>query len=358
MTKEGNKLYYWTSTFCIDNDAIWFIYGKLCVLYKYTISTKENKIIGVVPVDNPMQENLFQKIILIKNKLFLIPCWANDIVTYDLTTDRFDTIKIKLCSGLKFSGAYVYKNKIICMPASYEYVVGINIYDLTIDYEYNVEKIKEQEHIEYFNLTDRLDNRKIALCSPQSGKIYIYDIEKRILKSESMCKGERGNEFILCIGGQMIVLCNNRNHQIVMYNYGTKQIENIFWPNGKKQVAIFRLDDKIVIDDYETSWVGIYNKEFKLLTEAEDNIVKNRKYYYSYLVGSCESGCGQNIYFNNCDMSFNWFQNGLFKEKVHLPISERDKNYIKENLYLRDSVNNAEVENYFYRLSDFLEKIL
>lgn len=358
MTEEENNIYYWTTTFCIDDDAIWYIYGKLCVLCKYIISTRENKIIGTVPVENPMQENLFQKIILIKNRIFLIPCWANDIVTYDLITKTFHTIKIKLCNGLKFSGAYVYKNKIICMPASYEYVVGINIFDLTIDYEYNVKKIKEQEHIEYFNLTDRLENGNIVLCSLQSDKIYIYDIEKRKIESERVCKGETGNEFILCIGNQIILLCNNKKHKIVMYNYGTKQIENIFWPSCKKQVAVYKLDDQIVIDDYETSWVGIYNKDFKLLTETEDNIVKNRKYYYSYLVGSCEFGCGQNIYFNNCDMSFNWLQNGLFKEKVRLPILEKHKNYIKENLYLRNSINNAEIENYFYRLKDFLEKIL
>lgn len=356
MIKGEKNIYYWTSAFCINDDEIWFIYGKLCLLCKYTISTKVNKIIGVVPVDDPMKENLFQKVILAENKLFLIPCWANDIVVYDLKKNKFEIIKIKPQRGLKFSGAYVFKDKIVCLPASYEYVVGINIYDLTVNYEYSVKKIKQQDYIDYFNSTDKLEEQKIVLCSPQTDKIYCYDIERQILESKKIYKEKSGNkfEFILCIDNQ-IVLCDNKKHKILIYNYETKQLENIFWPVRKNLVAVFRLDDKIIIDDYETSWVGIYNKKFELLAEVKDSITQNRKYYYSYLVGSCESNCGENIYFNNCDMSFNWICNGLPEEKVRLLLSETDREYIKKNLFMCENIKK---ENYYYRLNDYLEGIL
>lgn len=357
MIKNEKNIYYWTSAFCIDDDTIWFIYGKRCILCKYTISIDENQIIGVIPVANPTQENLFQKIILAQNKLFIIPCWANDIVVYDLTTDRFNIIKIKPCSGLKFSGAYVYKNKIVCIPASYEYVVSIDILDMKINYEYNVKRIKEEEHIDYFNITDILGKQKVILCSPQSDKIYIYDMEKQTLVGENVCTEKNGKsfEYVVCIDEQ-IVLCDNKKHEIITYNYRTKREEYIFWPLGKKTVAVLRVGSEIVIDDYETSWVGIFNKNFELLTEIKNEIVKNRKYYYSYLIGNCESDDRQNIYFNNCDMSFNWVQDGKIKKKVRLQMSEEDRKYIKENLYI--TKNDINIENYFYRLNDFLEKII
>ena len=352
--EDENKIYYWTSAFCVDNDTIWFVYGKLCILCKYTISTHVNKIIGAIPVDNPMQENLFQKLILANNKLFMIPCWANEIVVYDLEADRFDIIKIKPGKGLKFSGAYVYKNKIICMPASYEYVVGIDIRDMKINYECNVKRIKEEEHIDYFNITDILGKQKIILCSPQSDKIGVYDTEKQTLIVENVCTDKNGKsfEYVVCIDEQ-IVLCDNKKHEIITYNYRTKQVENIFWPFGKKTVAVLRAGGEIVVDDYETAWAGIFNKNFELLTAIKNEIAKNRKYYYSYLIGSCESDGRQNIYFNNCDMTFNWLQDGKVKKKVRLLVSEEDRKYIKDKIYIFKS--NLNIENYFYRLSDFLE---
>lgn len=358
MIQDGkNRIYYWTLAFCIDNDTIWFIYGKQCILCKYIISKRVSKIIGAIPVNNPAQENLFQKLILADNKLFMIPCWANEIIVYDLEKEEFKIIKIRPFKGLKFCGAYVYKNKLICIPAAYEYVISIDIRDMNINYECSVKRIKEEEHIDYFNITDTLEKQKVILCSPQSDKIYIYDIEKQTLIGKTVCTEKNGKsfEYVVCIDEQ-IVLCDNKNHEIITYNYSTKQVENIFWPSGKKTVAVLRLGREIVIDDYGTSWVGIFDKDFELLTEIRNEIVKDRKYYYSYLIGSCESDESQNIYFNNCDMSFNWVKDGKIKKKLRLLISEEDRKYIKENLYICKNV--VDIENYFYRLDDFLNVII
>lgn len=53
-------------------------------------------------------------------------------------------------------------------------------------------------------------------------------------------------------------------------------------------------------------------------------------------------------------MSFNWVNKGRFEKKVRLVMTEKDKSYIKEKLYISHEPGETAKESYFFTLNDFL----
>lgn len=351
--EESNiERFFWASTFCMDEDNIWFIYGKVCVLCKYSLKDGKCHIIGKLPETNLTRESLFQKMILVNKKIFIIPCWAEKIVIYDIAKDEFVTLELDFCAGIKFNNAFYINDTIICCPSSYSSIISIDINTYQIR---NMCKVKDHlidKSIKFFNDSALVDHSRIVLVSPQSNRLYVYDYEKNKIDNTIVIEEAKGFNFVAKLGNK-IVLCDDNNQQIYVYNFETRKIEKSGWPDDKKLVALIEIEgNRVGIDDYDSSWFGIYDEKLSLKMQDYSPMIPDREYYYSYLVGGAEKDRGETIYFNNCDASFNWLHDDEFLRKIRINISQENelaiRNIIKEQ--------NKKIENCFCSLKDFAEE--
>ena len=128
-------------------------------------------------------------------------------------------------------------------------------------------------------------------------------------------------------------------------------IEKSGWPDDKKLVALIEIEgNRVGIDDYDSSWFGIYDEKLSLKMQDYFPIIPDREYYYSYLVGGAEKDRGETIYFNNCDTSFNWLHEDEVIQKIRLSISQENELVIRNNIREK----NKKMENIFCSLKDFV----
>lgn len=349
------KIYFWPSTFCIHADDIWFVYGHFAVLCKYSISNKQVTVVGKIPVNDMHQESLFLKIIYLEDKLFLIPCWANEIIVYDISDDTFETIGVATTEGLKFTDAYIYDGRIICIPYSYQAIVSINPEKLELSLEYSLKECFEKNNISYFNDSEMLDDKTVIMVSPSTNGVWLYSVEHRVLSCVYVGDGDDKYSSV-AIAGQYIILCSNLSRKIYKYDLINRKIQATWWPSGRKAVKIMTYsDDAFVVDDIDSSWMGIYNVDFDELTCIVSETIKERENYCTFLVGIMEANKEIKIYFDNADATFLFFNEDFTYEQLSIKIDEEHKKLMQNIQYSLDaSVRECEM----FSLESFLESII
>lgn len=218
-----NTEWFWPAAFCVDGDDIWFVYGAVCVLCKYSLALDKCYVIGEIPTNNTLQEGLFVKILKVGEKIFLIPCWAENIIVYDIKKNNFESIYLEGNGGkLKFWEAYQVRDKIICIPGSYSQIVIVNATDLNIEKKHDISKVIQKDKIDYFNASVLIDDDEILMVSPQSSRIYVYDIEKDMFDRYEIDTNAEGFNFLVYLKDKAI-LCDDKRKGIYLYNLKTKK---------------------------------------------------------------------------------------------------------------------------------------
>ena len=292
-------VYFWPSALCVNKDDIWFIYGKIPVLCKYNISDKKVDVICGLPNDDIYRESLYEDMIFVNNKLFIIPCWADNIIVYSVETGELVTLEIEKSNILKFSKAFLYGEKIICVPYAYSYILSVDVNNLFINIEYDLEDIKKANNIIYFNDCGRIDDENLYSS--------------------------------VVITENYIFICSNRDRSIVRYSVLLKKITGEWWPDNKEMISIMSGGNKeIIVDDVKSSWVGIYDENFQLINEDCSNEIDNRDLYYSYMHGISKIDNGITYYFNNANATLVTYIDGQVKIKEKIIITEECKHKIQK----------------------------
>lgn len=323
-------VYFWPSALCVNKDDIWFIYGKIPVLCKYNISDKKVDVICGLPNDDIYRESLYEDMIFVNNKLFIIPCWADNIIVYSVETGELVTLEIEKSNILKFSKAFLYGEKIICVPYAYSYILSVDVNNLFINIEYDLEDIKKANNIIYFNDCGRIDDENIIIVSPQNKRIFVYNIKYKTISNLS--NGENENLYSsVVITENYIFICSNRDRSIVRYSVLLKKITGEWWPDNKEMISIMSGGNKeIIVDDVKSSWVGIYDENFQLINEDCSNEIDNRDLYYSYMHGISKIDNGITYYFNNANATLVTYIDGQVKIKEKIIITEECKHKIQK----------------------------
>lgn len=345
-----DKVFFWPSAFCVVDDDIWFVYGKICILCRYSIKKNECKVVGLLPENNLMQESLFDNLIYVDGRLFIIPCWGNNIVVYNIKENKFEIEELPKEQGLKFNNAFLLNNEVLCIPSMYSQIVSMDIHRYKISMKYDMKKIMEKEKIEYFNDSVMIDDNTVIMISPQSPMLFCYKIKENIIEKKDPEIPAQGYSFIVNLKNKL-VLCDDKGKKIFIYDLESKRVEKQYWPEKRNLLALMAVNEnRVIIDDYDSSWMGIYDEKLSIKGQNSVDKIENRKYYYTYLVGKSTRKGENAIYFNNCDMSFNWIENDQIVKSIKIYIDDESRKKISGYMKKMNIVN----ESYFCRLTDFI----
>lgn len=349
--KNMSKEFFWPETFCVVGDDIWFVYGKVCSLCKYSIKDNICEVIGALPVDNLTRECLFDTMIYNNDILFIIPCWADNIIIYNIKTKKTIVKELPGERNVKFNGAYLVNNNIICIPSVYPYIVSVDIRSYEVTFKCSIKKAMENEKIDYFNDSVMIDENTVIMVSPQCSCLFYYKIRDNVFEIKDIGIQAQGYNFIIKIYNK-IVLCDDKGKKIYVYNLETEKVEKQYWPEGKELVALIAAgDNRVIIDDYNSSWMGMFDENLSLKMLSSVEVIHSRKLYGTYLVGKSTLYDENIIYFNNCDMSFNWVKEDKIERRLKIVIE--DENREKISSYLKKM--NIVRESYICTLKDFIK---
>ena len=323
------------------------------MLCKYSLLSKECKVIGEIPVKNRMQEVLFIKMLKKDNHIFMIPSWADNIIIYDIKKDEFQILPLKKENKIKFCEAFMINDRLVCVPCTSNEIIIINTKDISIENKCDLSKLMISEKIEYFNDASLIDDNLIIMVSPQSAYIYEYNVKENSIKTCDIGSDAIGYSFIAKLKDR-VALCDDKRKKILLYNINIGKIEGEYWPSNKKMLALHEMfGDRFMIDDYDSSWIGVVDENFIIRMEDKSALIQNRSNYYSYLNGINEK-CGEtNIYFDNCDASFNWISNDKIEKKIRIYIDEASRIRISKSILKEKIIN----ESLICSLGDYLEQI-
>ena len=90
---NNNQMDIYASAFCVENNEVYIMHGKLNAFFKYNLITGEMEYIDSIPNEELVQESMYLGVHKYKHKLVFIPCWGSRIMIYDINTREFREIQ-------------------------------------------------------------------------------------------------------------------------------------------------------------------------------------------------------------------------------------------------------------------------
>lgn len=231
-SKRNKSIPMWPCAYYTDDNAIWFIHGRMNMLFKLDLNTLQYELIGSVPEEKLFQAFLYTGIVKYKQRIILVPGFAKNLAIYDVAEKKFKKIKIttkeKDISSYLFEEAEVWKNWLICYPYNASFLLKINL--------------------------DSLEMKKINLLGEKESEESVTFYSRARVKN---------NVYMVC----------DKTNSIIKVNLDADQLSVIKSPNDERYTKIAALGTKIVLFSSETQEIILLDKNEKkkvLLRVAND----------------------------------------------------------------------------------------
>lgn len=352
---DCNKFYYWPSAICIYMDAIWFVYGRIATLCKSDITGSKTVVVAELPCDNPLQSDLYYRIMPINRKLFFIPYWGDRILIYDIDKEIFSQITFLESEEGYFQNAFFEGEDIICLPAKSKYIYRVNTDEYTIEKEVFIDAYLKKINDNCFNDSDRINDKLYYLVDAETNWIYQYDSRNREFSSFCLGSEERKYSSVVAVDDELLI-CSCETQEIVRYStYFHKEI-GTWWPKGLCNIALRKVGENIIIDDKNSACMEIYDTNYTKQDEYNPPIIVDRSMYYDFLTGKPLDNDVHNAYFCNADASLVFINGGQIDRVVKLEIEKGDLNLLRE-LYWSKVRKHIVAESDFFGLDSFVKLV-
>ena len=231
-SKRNKSIPMWPCAYYTDDNAVWFIHGRMNMLFKLDLNTLQYELIGSVPEEKLFQAFLYTGIVKYKQRIILVPGFAKNLAIYDVAEKKFKKIKIttkeKDISSYLFEEAEVWKNWLICYPYNASFLLKINL--------------------------DSLEMKKINLLGEKESEENVTFYSRARVKN---------NVYMVC----------DKTNSIIKVNLDADQLSVIKSPNDERYTKIAALGTKIVLFSSETQEIILLDKNEKkkvLLCVAND----------------------------------------------------------------------------------------
>ena len=231
-SKRNKSIPMWPCAYYTDDNAVWFIHGRMNMLFKLDLNTLQYELIGSVPEEKLFQAFLYTGIVKYKQRIILVPGFAKNLAIYDVAEKKFKKIKIttkeKDISSYLFEEAEVWKNWLICYPYNASFLLKINL--------------------------DSLEMKKINLLGEKESEENVTFYSRARVKN---------NVYMVC----------DKTNSIIKVNLDADQLSVIKSPNDERYTKIAALGTKIVLFSSETQEIILLDKNEKkkvLLRVAND----------------------------------------------------------------------------------------
>ncbi len=140
--------------FLEDGDDIWFIPDNTGILCRYHVQSDEIDFMRIIP-DEIRSTCAYSSIVKHKDRLILIPYWAEKITIFYLKTEEFEKIDLPDSEemnqeGHKFQSECKKNNYLYLIPVKYTYIIRLNMDTLEIVKSENIFHICKK----YFTSSD------------------------------------------------------------------------------------------------------------------------------------------------------------------------------------------------------------
>lgn len=226
-SKRNKSIPMWPCAYYTDDNAVWFIHGRMNMLFKLDLNTLQYELIGSVPEEKLFQAFLYTGIVKYKQRLILVPGFAKNLAIYDVAEKKFKKIKIttkeKDISSYLFEEAEVWKNWLICYPYNASFLLKINLDSLEMK-KINLLGEKESEENVTFYSRARVKNNVYMVCD-KTNSIIKVNLDADQLSVIERPKDERYTKIAAL--GTKIVLFSSETQEIILLDKNEKK--KVLW---------------------------------------------------------------------------------------------------------------------------------
>lgn len=347
----------WPSAFYVDGDDIWFIHGKMNVLMRYNISESYTYVIDRIPNENLFQERAYIGIYKWKNKLFMIPSSARDIVLYNITEKRFERISIPNIEEYEgkglFYNIYAEKRYLYGIPFLYEAIIKLDMENNSIEYIH----IKGMNK-SYINGTTRVGDELIAIYAYTNQAVF-FDIKTGNMSLKSLGEVERKYTDIGHIGNKLY-LFDEYSGCIIQKSMEGQKEEEEFCKYSNKNVRIFSaLSDFLILDSVESNGMELINKEKEVVFQTQNMQKLKIESLYSIYCSGIESNnsliSDSFFYFSRDSYSMLQFGKDGLQNQFVMRLVDQEYKKIKKVLFSVE--NNESSENDIYNIVTWIKNL-
>lgn len=226
----------------IRNGEMWFVSYSRNALMRMDMKTKIAKCVGSFPNEKMSGYRLYSKIIEYNDKLYFVPCRAEEIGVYDLANKCFEKIpyeceevgKVSQYSGWNFYAGCEYGRNIYFFPhqrtAILKYDTQKNQLHVLNDWYKDFESVLEDSSSLFFNI-DVVGSKAYLPLNYQDSTM-VFDMEN---DSAIIINFESGNEGYIAAKAcnDMLCVAPLNGNSIVLYDMKTENIKKIELDNEK-----------------------------------------------------------------------------------------------------------------------------
>lgn len=355
----------WPSAFCVDEDDVWFVHGKMNALMRYNMIENYTYIIGTIPNEEMFQESLYKGIYKWRTKIFLIPCWAREIAVYDILNRTFTKIALKeteaYVNKTLFQKIYVRDGCLYCIPYYYKAYLKIDMYSLNIEY-FDISKEIEAQGISMSNVClndSTVVGDEIISVLAYSNVILCYQMQTDMVSVKRL--GLMKHKFTNITNlGQMLYLFDWEAHSIIKIQKEDYSVEEeiCVLPYGGIKIRGINSEFLLIdpIDDESIQVIDAEGKPVFKFDERKDVCMNSMA--STFHCGVERSNCAQSefsYYYNVSAGLFYQFDKGKLKRQFPITLGNNECSKWRDE-YL-DLINMETKENDIYNLDVWINNL-
>jgi len=346
----------WPCAFCVDEDDIWLVHGKMNIFMRYCISENTTNIIGTVPNEVMIHERLYSAIYKWGNKIFLIPLHAREIAIYYIDEGKFDKIPIansdEYENRILFCTAYTIGKYLYCIPGFYDSILKINMESNEVEYIL----IKENKDL-YLNDSTRIGNTIIAVYSNSYlNHVLFFDMESKVVSIKKLGASNRKYSTLTNIGDDLYLF--DIESRCIIRIRGEDYKEEEFYNISCAWGIMGQVSPGLILFDPEgTQGLLIMNTAGEIIYEMKEKkeCIQKDSLHYSGLKSSNNISNEIFYYFSGYTYTILQFNKGMLKKQFFLKLD------LTEYHKLQNLVGTASqmefTENAIYGLVSWIEDL-
>lgn len=298
--------YLWTCNFCIDQDKIWFVpywYNLLCC---YDLKEKKYDKVVKIPEKNEFP-GLYNDLLLVNDKLILVPSDAKKICIYDKATEQFEAYELLFtpCMIDKLSAAIEVKGNVYFLPCCYKHIVKMELDSKQISYlplpemestVWNPQVCATREEIYLLG-----EKNEILVFHTQTEKIEVVCLENND-ETFAVVSSYKGDFVLIDKKGQVHIYSKNGKKKNIIAN----QIIGFHCEEGESFFSSILCGNKIFFLPCKANMIIELDCEEGIIKEAkfsEELMKKDRRYFWWGQAFSSAKMWGDKILFEGIEHS-------------------------------------------------------
>ena len=324
-----------------SGEVMYFIPKELNILFSYSYTDEQIKIIDVVPEEDGYTERQFNGICKVDNKIVLVPYSAHKIWVYDLTTQTWNSVDVSKYvsedNDSKFSGCIESCGKVYLFGYGYNGILSLNISTCEL------EVVFKKDGLRLWGQKTAEDGDRVYVALSYEKKYAVLNLETENVTFVDINVGDDGLASVGYDGVNKIVLPAKGNHYYIMNNESAI-VECILPIELSKSIY-----NGLVVSPKYIYGYSSWGKGFLVNRENEDiTIIGSSTFFVDYIkaVGFIESKRGE---LNFYDEEF------VLKRKIPLIINDEElEKYYSSYAFSTKVVN----ENKSFDLAQYMKKLV